>query len=207
MICLDTNAVIVLINNPDTPARARFNLAVRNGDPVAVSVVVLFELWYGVANSRRRQYNAELDCGFSCRTDPALKLRRGRRSRSRRYSCCAGALRQADRALRRFDCCTSPPARRDAGDGEPPRIGPRAGAQDRKLGRLIFIRPGEAGEGDRPKGGGRGAALSIPLRDRYSSPPTPLPSPCCTGRSPFPASAGQDDFSSRTEQSSVARVV
>ncbi len=64
MICLDTNAVILLINNPNTPARIRFDQAVRSGDQVAVSAVVLFELWYGVAKSRRRQYNADTIADF-----------------------------------------------------------------------------------------------------------------------------------------------
>ena len=74
MICLDTNAVILLINNPNTPARIRFDQAVRSGDQVAVSAVVLFELWYGVAESSPSTVQRRHDCGFFGRTDPALSF-------------------------------------------------------------------------------------------------------------------------------------
>lgn len=64
MICLDTNAVIASINNPRTRVRARFDEAIHNGVPVTVSSIVLFELWYGIAKSRRQQRNAETIADF-----------------------------------------------------------------------------------------------------------------------------------------------
>ena len=57
MICLDTDAVIVATNNPASRVRARLDQAIRGAAPVAVSSIVLFELWYGIAKSARRQHN------------------------------------------------------------------------------------------------------------------------------------------------------
>ena len=64
MICLDTNAVIVSVNDPKSRVRARFDQTARSGMPLAVSSIVLFELWYGIAKSRHRQYNIETLTGF-----------------------------------------------------------------------------------------------------------------------------------------------
>jgi tRNA(fMet)-specific endonuclease VapC len=56
---LDTNACIALINgNPET-VRIRFRGAIKDGATVGVSTVVAFELWYGVAKSARREFNAQ----------------------------------------------------------------------------------------------------------------------------------------------------
>ena len=51
MICLDTNAVIALINGSGTPVRARLAVALQMREVVAISIVVLFELRYGAAKS------------------------------------------------------------------------------------------------------------------------------------------------------------
>jgi tRNA(fMet)-specific endonuclease VapC len=59
MICLDTNAVIVSINDRASRVRARLDQSLRDGVPVSVSSIVLFELWYGAAKSNRRQQNAD----------------------------------------------------------------------------------------------------------------------------------------------------
>jgi tRNA(fMet)-specific endonuclease VapC len=59
MISLDTNAVIVMINDPASQARARFDAEARAGERLVVSSIVLFELCFGIANSRRRDHNAE----------------------------------------------------------------------------------------------------------------------------------------------------
>lgn len=55
---LDTNAAIAVING--SPARIRKHLRQlqTDGASVAVSSIVLFELWYGVANSSRWAENA-----------------------------------------------------------------------------------------------------------------------------------------------------
>lgn len=57
MICLDTNVVIVSINDPASRVRARLDRTLRDGAPVAVSSIVLFELWYGIAKSQHKQHN------------------------------------------------------------------------------------------------------------------------------------------------------
>jgi predicted nucleic acid-binding protein len=51
MICLDTNVVIVALNQPLSPLRARLNRALVGDVPVTISSIVLFELWYGVARA------------------------------------------------------------------------------------------------------------------------------------------------------------
>jgi tRNA(fMet)-specific endonuclease VapC len=56
---LDTNVVIALLRNKPTVVRKRFRGVVSDGGVIIVSSVVLFELWYGVACSGRRDENAE----------------------------------------------------------------------------------------------------------------------------------------------------
>ena len=55
MICLDTNAVIAVLNASSESVRARLAAAVLRREAVAISVVVLYELRYGVAKSANRQ--------------------------------------------------------------------------------------------------------------------------------------------------------
>ena len=57
--CLDTNACIAIINGTSVPVRSRLKEALADGSVVCVSSVVLHELWYGVANSARRDSNTE----------------------------------------------------------------------------------------------------------------------------------------------------
>jgi len=54
---LDTNACIALINGKPPSVRAKFQKATDAGAQVFVSSVALFELWYGVAKSSRREFN------------------------------------------------------------------------------------------------------------------------------------------------------
>src|SRR5450759_4634938 len=56
---LDTNASIALINGRPEAVRRRFARASAGHDVVATSSVVLFELWYGVAQSPRPKANSE----------------------------------------------------------------------------------------------------------------------------------------------------
>ncbi len=56
---LDTNACIALINGWPSEVRTRFQRMTSDGQEVATSSVVLFELWYGVAKSARREMNTE----------------------------------------------------------------------------------------------------------------------------------------------------
>ncbi len=59
MFLLDTNAVIALLKNRPPTVREHLRRASSSGDELAISVVVLFELWYGVARSGRRSENAD----------------------------------------------------------------------------------------------------------------------------------------------------
>jgi tRNA(fMet)-specific endonuclease VapC len=54
---LDTNACIALINGKPPSVRAKFKRATDAGGQLFVSSVALFELWYGVAKSSRREFN------------------------------------------------------------------------------------------------------------------------------------------------------
>jgi tRNA(fMet)-specific endonuclease VapC len=54
---LDTNACIALINGHPPLVRAKFRKATDLGGQVFVSSIALFELWYGVAKSSRRDFN------------------------------------------------------------------------------------------------------------------------------------------------------
>jgi tRNA(fMet)-specific endonuclease VapC len=56
---LDTNAVIALLKNDPAAVRSRLRRVASRGAAVAVSSIVLYELWYGVARSERRRENAE----------------------------------------------------------------------------------------------------------------------------------------------------
>ena len=56
---LDTNACIALINGGPPSVRAKFQMATHAGARIFVSSVVLFELWYGVAKSSRREFNTK----------------------------------------------------------------------------------------------------------------------------------------------------
>lgn len=54
---LDTNACIALINGKPPSVRAKFEKATDAEAQVFVSCVALFELWYGVTKSSRREFN------------------------------------------------------------------------------------------------------------------------------------------------------
>lgn len=56
---LDTNAVLALLKNQPASVRRRLRRALSRSASIAVSSIVLYELWYGVARSERRRENAE----------------------------------------------------------------------------------------------------------------------------------------------------
>jgi tRNA(fMet)-specific endonuclease VapC len=56
---LDTSAVVALLRNKPIQVRERFREAQASESYLALSSVVLFELWYGVAKSSHIQENTE----------------------------------------------------------------------------------------------------------------------------------------------------
>jgi tRNA(fMet)-specific endonuclease VapC len=56
---LDTNTVVALLKNKPARVRERLRQVVSENAVLAVSSIVLFELWYGVARSGRPQENTE----------------------------------------------------------------------------------------------------------------------------------------------------
>ncbi len=64
MICLDTNAVIAAINMRKPTVRARLEQAFAERLIVAVPVIVLYEIWYGIKKSMRPRENARTLAAF-----------------------------------------------------------------------------------------------------------------------------------------------
>ena len=56
---LDTNACIALINGHPLSVRTKFDHVTTRGVRVCLSSISLFELWYGVFNSARPDFNAQ----------------------------------------------------------------------------------------------------------------------------------------------------
>jgi tRNA(fMet)-specific endonuclease VapC len=56
---LDTNAVIAILKGQPGAVRARLRRVAPKATAIAVSSIVLFELWYGVARSERQRENTE----------------------------------------------------------------------------------------------------------------------------------------------------
>lgn len=56
---LDTNACIALINGTEINVRRRLKRAVARESVILLSSIVAFELWYGVANSQRKDSNTQ----------------------------------------------------------------------------------------------------------------------------------------------------
>jgi len=64
MICLDTNAVIAVLNDRTSPVRTRIEATIKLGHAFSISSIVLFELRYGVAKSARPERNAQRIADF-----------------------------------------------------------------------------------------------------------------------------------------------
>jgi tRNA(fMet)-specific endonuclease VapC len=64
MICLDTNAVIAVLDRPGSQVRMRIDAAIGSRTNLAISSIVLFELWYRAANSARPELNAQRIADF-----------------------------------------------------------------------------------------------------------------------------------------------
>lgn len=64
MICLDTNAVIVALNDRASPVRSKMEAAVASGETLTISSIVLFELRYGAAKSARPERNLQRIADF-----------------------------------------------------------------------------------------------------------------------------------------------
>lgn len=56
---LDTNAVIAILKGQPLAVRTRLKRVAPKATAIALSSIVLFELWYGVARSERQRENTE----------------------------------------------------------------------------------------------------------------------------------------------------
>jgi tRNA(fMet)-specific endonuclease VapC len=61
---LDTNVCIALMNKSPASVRTRFDEEIDKASVAHVSSVTLFELWYGISKSQRRDFNARILAGF-----------------------------------------------------------------------------------------------------------------------------------------------
>jgi tRNA(fMet)-specific endonuclease VapC len=52
------------MNESPASVRARFDREIGKGSMAHVSAVTVFELWYGVSKSKRRDFNARILAGF-----------------------------------------------------------------------------------------------------------------------------------------------
>jgi tRNA(fMet)-specific endonuclease VapC len=74
MICLDTNTVIAVLNDASSPALVRVAEALREHRPIAISTVVLFELYFGAAKSAQQDRNARRVTEFASSTIQILQF-------------------------------------------------------------------------------------------------------------------------------------
>ncbi|MBI3517610.1 MAG: type II toxin-antitoxin system VapC family toxin [Proteobacteria bacterium] len=64
MKCLDTNAVIAVLNDRPAGVRGRLTRELASGERIAVPVIALFELIYGYEKSAQRARNAAVVRAF-----------------------------------------------------------------------------------------------------------------------------------------------
>ena len=64
MICLDTNAVIAVLNDRTSPVRTRIDAMIRLGRIITISPIVLFELRYGAMKSAKPERNVQRIADF-----------------------------------------------------------------------------------------------------------------------------------------------
>ena len=74
MICLDSNVVIAALNNRPPLALQKVAQGVREGWPIAVSTIVLFELYFGAAKSAFAERNARRIAEFASSTIHVLEF-------------------------------------------------------------------------------------------------------------------------------------
>lgn len=72
MICLDTNAVIAVMNRRPTRLRERFRAALLRKEPVVLPILTLHELWFGILKSERREANTKVLREFLAQGVPVL---------------------------------------------------------------------------------------------------------------------------------------
>ncbi len=64
MICLDTNVVVAAMNQRFPKVRARLERTLVDATAVGIPTIVLYELWYGISKSARRDANTAALAAF-----------------------------------------------------------------------------------------------------------------------------------------------
>ena len=153
MFCLDTNVVIFAINERKPKIVERLDRELAAGTPIIVPAIVMFELEYGCAKSKRREQSRRvleifLSAGFD---QPAFDIEDAREAGEIRA---ARSARSADRPLRHADRRSGAPARRNARDAECARVRAGAGLEGRRLGGVSRV--------GRSDGEAESSSLSVP---------------------------------------------
>ena len=122
MFCLDTNVVIFAINQRRPQIAERLDREIAAGRPMLVPAIVMFELEYGCAKSRRPEQSRRaleifLSAGFD---QPAFDV--GDAHEAGEIRAWLEFARRADRTLRHADRCTGAAAKRNARDPQPARV-------------------------------------------------------------------------------------
>lgn len=127
MICLDTNAVIAVLNSPGSPVRKRIDAAIGSGTNLAISSIVLFELWYSAANSVRPERNAQRVADFLA--GPIEVLAFGPAD-AQEAGDIRTALERSGTPIGAYDVFIAAQARRASRNSERARVHPRAQVKD-----------------------------------------------------------------------------
>ena len=109
MICLDTNAVIAVLNDRTSPVRARIDATVGQGGALAISPIVLFELRYGAAKSARPERNTQRIVDFLAGPIAVLPFEPGDAEEAGDIR---AALERADTPIGPYDVLVAAQARR-----------------------------------------------------------------------------------------------
>jgi tRNA(fMet)-specific endonuclease VapC len=129
MICLDTNAIIAVLNSPHSPVRMRIDATIGSGAVLAVPSIVLFELWYGAAKSARPERNARRITDFLTGPIEVLPFEFGDAREAGDIRAALECMGTPVGPLRRAHRRTSKTARRASCNRERERIRPCAAAQ------------------------------------------------------------------------------
>ena len=127
MKCLDTNAIIAVLNDWPAGARGRLAEELANGERIGIPTVALFELIYGYEKrAQRAQNEAALRSLLTLDVEPLpFEL---------------ADAEHADRPLRPAVCRASARTWRSPRDRQPTRVRARARARRRGLGYIVAPR-------------------------------------------------------------------
>jgi tRNA(fMet)-specific endonuclease VapC len=109
MLCLGANVVVALLTGRRQEVRARFDEARRADSPLALSVIVHFELRFGAANSARPETNGRTLDAF---LEEGIEILTFDREDAAEAGAARAHLRPSGKPIGPFDILTAAQARR-----------------------------------------------------------------------------------------------